>query len=94
MLIAGAILMMVGGLVFAFTGNFLLLVLGATVGVLSPSGNEVGPFLAIEQAALTETVSAEQRTRIFAWYHLAGSFATAAGERRRNRTASTPPAAA
>src|SRR5262249_48236326 len=41
--------------------------------------NEVGPFLAIEQAAVSETVSADQRTRFFAWYQLAGSLATAAG---------------
>jgi MFS family permease len=79
MLIAGAALMILGGLVFALTANFLLLLLAATIGVLSPSGNEVGPFLAIEQAALAQTVAAEERTRTFAWYHLAGSFATAAG---------------
>jgi MFS family permease len=79
MLIAGAALMLLGGLVFAVTSNFLLLLLAATVGVLSPSGNEVGPFLAIEQAALADTVAAEERTRIIAWYHLAGSLATAAG---------------
>src|SRR2546428_2233411 len=54
MLIAGAALMLLGGLVFAVTSNFLLLLLAATVGVLSPSGNEVGPFLAIEQAALAQ----------------------------------------
>jgi MFS family permease len=79
MLIAGAALMIVGGVVFASTGEFVPLLLAATIGVISPSGNEVGPFLAIEQAALAETVSAEQRTRMFAWYHLAGSLATAAG---------------
>ena len=79
MLLAGAALMTLGGLVFALTGKFLLLLLAATIGVLSPSGNEVGPFLAIEQAALAQTVAAEERTRMFAWYHLAGSFATAAG---------------
>jgi MFS family permease len=79
MLIAGAALMLLGGLVFAVTSDFLLLLLAATVGVLSPSGNEVGPFLAIEQAALAEAVPAHQRTRAFAWYNLAGSFATAAG---------------
>ncbi len=79
MLIAGAALMLLGGLVFAVTGNFRLLLLAATIGVLSPSGNEVGPFLAIEQAALAETVAAAHRTRVFAWYQLAGSFATAAG---------------
>jgi MFS family permease len=79
MLIAGAALMTLGGLVFALTDTFLLLLLAATIGVLSPSGNEVGPFLAIEQAALAQTVAAEERTRMFAWYHLAGSFATALG---------------
>jgi MFS family permease len=79
MLIAGAALMILGGLMFALTANFLLLLLAATIGVLSPSGNEVGPFLAIEQAALAQTVAAEERTRTFALYHLAGSFATAAG---------------
>jgi MFS family permease len=79
MLIAGAALMLLGGLVFAVTSNFLLLLLAATIGVLSPSGNEVGPFLAIEQAALAQTILAEHRTRMFAWYHLAGSLATAAG---------------
>jgi MFS family permease len=51
MLIAGAVLMLAGGLVFAMTGSFVLLLIAATIGVLSPSGNEVGPFLAIEQAA-------------------------------------------
>src|SRR5258708_4535984 len=79
MLIAGAALMLLGGLVFAVTSGFLLLLLAATIGVLSPSGNEVGPFLAIEQAALAQTLAAEQRTRLFAWYHLAGALATAAG---------------
>jgi MFS family permease len=79
MLIVGAALMFLGGLVFAITSNFLLLLLAATIGVLSPSGNEVGPFLAIEQAALTQTVDQPQRTQVFAWYHLAGSLAAAAG---------------
>jgi MFS family permease len=79
MLVAGAALMLLGGLVFAVTDNFLLLLSAATVGVLSPSGNEVGPFLAIEQAAFAEVVPAGERTRMLAWYHLAGSFATAAG---------------
>jgi MFS family permease len=79
MLLAGAALMILGGAVFAATGDFLLLLLAATIGVISPSGNEVGPFLAIEQAALAQAVAPDQRTRTFAWYNLAGSFATAAG---------------
>jgi len=39
----------------------------------------VGPFLSIEQAALTHVVSGGKRTAVFAWYTLIGSFATAAG---------------
>jgi MFS family permease len=79
MLIAGAVLMAAGGMAFALTGNFVLLLLAGTVGVLSPSGNEVGPFLAIEQAALAQAVHASRRTHAFAWYNLAGSLATAGG---------------
>lgn len=79
MLILGALLMVVGGVVFAITDNFVFLLLAAIVGVISPSGNEVGPFLSIEQAALSQTVTDEERTEIFAWYNLAGSVATAVG---------------
>jgi len=57
----------------------LLLVLAATIGVISPSGNEIGPFLSIEQASLSQIVSEERRTDVFAWYNLVGSFSTAAG---------------
>jgi len=79
MLIAGALLMVLGGGVFAVTGQFWPLLVAATVGVISPHGKEVGPFLPIEQAALSQAIPAEQRTRTFAWYHLAGSFAAALG---------------
>ncbi len=79
MLIVGAALMALAGAVFLSTDDFLLLLAAATVGVISPSGNEVGPFLAIEQAALAQVVTAQQRTRVFAWYSLTGSLATAFG---------------
>ena len=79
MLVIGAILMAAAGLTFAVTHNFLLLVLAGTIGVISPSGNEVGPFLPIEQAALSHVVSAEAMTSVFAWYTLVGALATAMG---------------
>jgi MFS family permease len=79
MLLAGALLMIFAGAVFAVSGDFWLLLLAATIGVISPSGNEVGPFLSIEQAALAQTLPGEQRTEVFAWYNLVGSVATAAG---------------
>jgi MFS family permease len=79
MLIIGSILMAGAGLAFALTSNFLFLVIAGTIGVVSPSGNEVGPFLSIEQAALAHVVSSSTRTAAFAWYTLTGSFATAIG---------------
>ena len=79
MLIVGAVLMAAAGLTFAFTSNFLFLLIAGTIGVISPSGNEVGPFLPIEQAALSHVVPSQTRTAVFAWYTLAGSLATAAG---------------
>src|SRR5216684_4314183 len=78
-LLAGAVLMIGAAVVFALTRYFTLLLLAATIGVISPSGNEVGPFLAVEQVALAQTAASRDRTAVFAWYNLAGSFATAAG---------------
>jgi MFS family permease len=79
MLVIGSFLMAGAGLAFAYTNNFLFLVIAGTIGIVSPSGNEVGPFLSIEQAALAHVVSGSTRTTAFAWYTLTGSFATAIG---------------
>jgi len=79
MLIAGTALMVAAGLAFAFTREMWLLVVAGTIGVISPSGQEVGPFLPIEQAALSQVVPDHARTDVFAWYTLAGALATALG---------------
>jgi MFS family permease len=71
--------MLLAGIVFALTDNFLMLLLAATIGVISPSGNEVGPFLSVEQAALSHVISDDRRTHVFGWYNLVGSLATALG---------------
>ncbi|MDD2897336.1 MAG: MFS transporter [Desulfuromonadaceae bacterium] len=78
-LIIGAILMLIAGVVFILTTNPLLLIIAAIVGVISPSGNEIGPFLPVEQAMLSQLVSKEHRTGVFAWYNLTGSLSTAVG---------------
>jgi MFS family permease len=78
-LVAGSLLMVVAGLVFAATSWPPLLILAATIGVISPTGNEVGPFLAVEQAALSQTIGGARRTATFAWYNLVGYIATAVG---------------
>ena len=79
MLVGGALLMVFAGVLFALTRDFGLLLVAAVIGVISPSGNEVGPFLSIEQASLAHLVPGSKRTKVFAWYNLAGSFAMAAG---------------
>jgi hypothetical protein len=78
-LVAGSLLMIAAGAVFATTDWVPLLILAAAIGVISPTGNEVGPFLAIEQAALSQTVPDERRTATFAWYNVVGYLATASG---------------
>ena len=79
MLIIGAALMAAAGVAFASTSNIVFLVVAGTIGVISPSGSEVGPFLPIEQAVLSQVVPSHTRTTVLAWYALAGSFATAMG---------------
>jgi MFS family permease len=79
MLLVGASLMVAAGVVFSFTADPALLMIAGIVGVISPSGNEIGPFLSIEQAALSQLLPQDARTRAFALYTLAGSFAAACG---------------
>ncbi len=84
-LIVGALLMAAAGAVFAAGSGlpgesaFVILLVAATLGVLSPSGAEVGPFLPIEQASLTQVTPSTRRTNVYAWYNLVGSVATATG---------------
>jgi MFS family permease len=78
-LILSSLLVLIAGVVFALTDWLPLLILAGIVGVISPTGNEVGPFLAVEQASLTQIVPDRRRTATFAWYNLAGYVATATG---------------
>lgn len=78
-LVIGAGLMFVASVVFASTSSFWALLVAATVGVLSPSGNEIGPFLPVEQSSLTEETDSKRRVTIFALYNLVGYVATALG---------------
>jgi len=79
MLLLGSGLMVLAGAIFSVTSNILFLAVAAIVGTISPSDKEVGPFLSIEQAILPQTAPDTNRTAVFAWYNLAGSFATALG---------------
>jgi MFS family permease len=78
-LIAGGLLMALSGVVFATTSNYWLLLLAAVVGVISPSGNEIGPFRAIEESTLAQLSDAKTRTDVFAFYVVVGTLGGASG---------------
>ena len=78
-LLVGSILMAGAGLTFVLTRNYILLVLAAIIGVISPADKDIGPFLSVEQSSLTHVLPDQKRTQAFAWYNLAGSFASAVG---------------
>jgi MFS family permease len=95
MLLFGCLLKIVGAASMASQGlgvgqaSFTVLVVGATIGVISPSGNEVGPFQALEQSILAQVVDPSRRTTVFAWYSLLGYVATAFGSLASGLLAST-----
>jgi len=55
-LVIGSALKALAGITFARATSFYWLLAAGIVGVISPAGVEVGPFLATEQAALTDVI--------------------------------------
>jgi len=78
-LAAGALLMTGSGVVFGLTSNYWLLLAAAIFGVISPNGNEIGPFRAIEDSTLAHLTTPETRSDIYAWHALAGTGGAAVG---------------
>ncbi len=78
-LLGAAALMLATGLGFAGATAFWPLLIVAVVGTLNPSAGDVSVFLPTEQAALAQTVAGEARTRLFAWYNVAGNMTGALG---------------
>ncbi|KAK4997376.1 hypothetical protein LTR66_003200 [Elasticomyces elasticus] len=78
-LILGALLMSLSGAIFASVENYWILMFAAVVGVISPSGNEIGPFRAVEESTLAQLSEPKTRSDIFAWYVVVGTLGTAGG---------------
>ena len=72
-----ALLMAVGGLVFALTDDFVVLVLAGFTGTISATSSEVGVFQTVEQAILPQTAPNERRTWLFSIYNTIANFAGA-----------------
>jgi MFS family permease len=74
-----ALLMTIGGLLFALSRDAWLLVLAAFTGTISATSSEVGVFNTVDQAILPQAVAPERRTWAFAVYGLVGNLSQAAG---------------
>ena len=74
-----AALMAAGGLVFALTSSFVVLLAAAFTGTISATSSEVGIFQTVEQAILPQTAPEARRTWLFSIYNTAANFAGAFG---------------
>src|SRR5215203_4049289 len=79
LLLRASLLMAATGIGFAVVHDFWPLLVVAFVGTLNPSSGDVSVFLPTEQTLLPQTVSAAQRTALFARYSLVGSLVAAFG---------------
>jgi len=71
--------MAVAGAALAVSEQYWVLLLFAALGILSPTGQEIGPFQPLEQASLAQTLLDPGKTFPYAWYNLIGSLAAALG---------------
>jgi MFS family permease len=78
-LLGASLLMVATGVGFAGLTTFWPLLVVALLGTLNPSAGDVSVFLPTEQAALAQTATGHARTRLFAWYNVAGNFMGALG---------------
>jgi MFS family permease len=78
-LLGASLLMFATGLGFLGVTAFWPLMVVAFAGTLNPSAGDVSVFLPTEQAMLPDTVTARERTSLFARFALAASFAGALG---------------
>lgn len=74
-----AVLMLLSGVCFMFSTTYWVLLMAAILGVISPSGDEVGPFRAIEESAVAQITTYETRSSLFASQNLVGTLGLAMG---------------
>jgi MFS family permease len=79
LLLAGAGLATVTGLVFPMVEAIAPVLLVAFMGTINPSAGDLGMLIPLEHALLTQETSDRDRTGVFARYSLIGSLTAAAG---------------
>ncbi|KAF4993168.1 hypothetical protein FGRMN_6653 [Fusarium graminum] len=75
----GAFMMTASGIVFATSSNYWVLLAAAILGVISPGGNEIGPFRGVEESIVAHLTDADKRGDVYAWYSLSGTAGGAFG---------------
>jgi MFS family permease len=78
-LLLSSLAILVGGFAIAFAPVKWALALAVVFGVISPAGYEGGPFAAIEQAIISQSVQHEKLTCAYSWYNLVGFGGAAVG---------------
>lgn len=78
-LLLGCAGMAAAGAAFALASSYWVLLAAAAVGVVSVSGNEIGPFRAVEESVLAGLVGEDGRSDVFAWYVVVGTLGSALG---------------
>ncbi|GAA5952673.1 hypothetical protein JCM3765_002243 [Sporobolomyces pararoseus] len=79
MLALGAFLMGGSGLVFYSSSSFVPILLAAIFGIISPSGNEIGPFAALEQSMVSQLTAPDGRVSLLMWYQVLGFVGVSTG---------------
>lgn len=79
-MLMGSFLMMVASGIFSTgTSNFGYLLVAAIVGVISPSGNDAGPFKTIEETVLANLTPPNHRPEVYAIHWTLGSIGASLG---------------
>ena len=84
-LIAGSVLMIVSGAVFALCEEFWVLLGAAVVGVISATGGDFGPFRAIEESIVSELTTPATRADVLVWYVTLASLGSSVGTEMSGR---------
>ncbi|KAI0130301.1 major facilitator superfamily domain-containing protein [Xylariales sp. AK1849] len=84
-LFAGSFLMVFSGIVFALFENFWILLLAATLGVISVTGGDFGPFRSIEESVLSQLTTPSTRSDVLAWYVTISTLGSSLGSEASGR---------
>lgn len=74
-----SIMMSLSGVLLIADLSAVSLIIAAMIGAMSVTGTETGPFLAIEQSAISGQVKDKDRTKVFGLYNFLGYSAAAFG---------------